>query len=209
MPDLWTFKLRLELWNGSLADGTPDFVANEEGTFLSGEHDPKTAAANEFYRLGDALYAGRSRLDKAESAEALEADLIMRGWLKEDPRRESVPSFSSEPGPARYYFRYEEVDGKIERVYREPPQSNPEAAREALHGYMLWWSEEHYCATWQTNLERIMAKMDGVFGGGVNGAFSWLVEEAGGWWTYNRHWSEPGPNEIFVEGKFEELLDGS
>jgi len=57
-----------------------------------------------------------------------------------------------------------------------PPQK-------ALLGYMRWWSEDTYCAGWLHDLENAMVG---------DSAYDWLVEQAGGTFT----WTDNG--EVFV-----------
>jgi hypothetical protein len=71
------------------------------------------------------------------------------------------------------------------------------AARHALLRFMEWWSEEHWCAGWLIDLEHQMALQATS---ADRGAFEWLVQRAGGWWTYD---SEAGNR--FVIGTFAEL----
>lgn len=69
-----------------------------------------------------------------------------------------------------------------------------EPAAQALLGYMKWWSEEHYCAGWLIELQNVLARAD-------DPAFSWLVEQAGGWWC----WPEDADEVAFRPGSLDEL----
>lgn len=77
----------------------------------------------------------------------------------------------------------------------ETEQGDTPAAR-ALLGYMLWWSEENYCAGWLRGLEREMLSDD---------AYRWLVEQAGGWWTFNESRESGDPPYLFVSGAVADL----
>ena len=76
-----------------------------------------------------------------------------------------------------------------------PEQLGSPAAR-ALLGYMLWLSEENYCAGWLVGLERAMLGDD---------PYRWLVEQAGGWWTFNDSWGPGEPEHLFISGALVDL----
>lgn len=76
-------------------------------------------------------------------------------------------------------------------------------AKQALLEHMLAWSEGRYSAGWLVDLEHTMAR------DGADTSFRWLVEEAGGWWTFNEDWKmgdDPETIRLFVPGTFEELV---
>jgi hypothetical protein len=73
--------------------------------------------------------------------------------------------------------------------------NNIQAARKALLVYMEWWSENTHCAGWLEELADVMAIKG--FNDETN-TFKWLVEEAGGWFIYDKK---------FIPGTFQELLE--
>jgi hypothetical protein len=73
------------------------------------------------------------------------------------------------------------------------------AARAALRSYMRHWSQTRWAAGWLTDLEHALVLLGKDFHAG---AFAWLVENAGGWWT----WDETQLGQRFVDGTYDELL---
>lgn len=74
----------------------------------------------------------------------------------------------------------------------------PGAARAVLLAYMRYQSDELWAAVWRVDLEYALA---GWGDESDQGAFRWLVGEAGGWWSWGEDWAEP----VFVEGSYAEL----
>jgi hypothetical protein len=67
---------------------------------------------------------------------------------------------------------------------------------------MEWWSEDYFCAAWLNDLQRTMARQST---GPDRDAFEWLVDRAGGWWTFD---DGPGTESglRFVPGTFADLV---
>ena len=75
---------------------------------------------------------------------------------------------------------------------------NALAARTVLLRYMEFRSEERWAAGWRGDLEYALTSIDDRH---ETGAFRWLVEQAGGWWT----WAPGDVMREFTEGSYTEL----
>ncbi len=75
---------------------------------------------------------------------------------------------------------------------------NALAARTVLLRYMEFRSEERWAAGWREDLEHALAGLDDQL---EIDAFKWLVEQAGGWWT----WRAGDVMRDFIEGSYTEL----
>jgi hypothetical protein len=77
---------------------------------------------------------------------------------------------------------------------------NTLAARTVLLRYMEFRSEERWATGWRGDLEYALASLDDQH---EIGAFKWLVEQAGGWWT----WRAGDVMREFIEGSYAELQE--
>jgi hypothetical protein len=77
---------------------------------------------------------------------------------------------------------------------------NALAARTVLLSYMEFRSEERWAAGWREDLEYALASLDDQL---EIDAFKWLVEQAGGWWT----WRAGDVMREFIEGSYAELQE--
>jgi len=77
-------------------------------------------------------------------------------------------------------------------------EENRLAVRIALRRFMEFHSEDRWCASWRVDLEYALVHVGPDFD---SGAFRWLVEHAGGWWT----WRDSQVRPQFVEGSYSDL----
>ena len=77
---------------------------------------------------------------------------------------------------------------------------NTLATRNVLLRYMEFCSEERWAASWREDLEFALASIDEQ---SEIGAFRWLVEQAGGWWT----WGSGDVMRGFIEGSYADLRE--
>ena len=77
---------------------------------------------------------------------------------------------------------------------------NSLAARAVLLRYMEFRSEERWAAGWRGDLEYALASLDNQL---EIDAFRWLIEQAGGWWT----WRAGDVMREFIDGSYAELQE--
>ena len=71
------------------------------------------------------------------------------------------------------------------------------AARAALHRYMHHWCQTRAVGGWLIDLKYALVALGDEL---TAGAFRWLVERAGGWWTRD----ETQLDQLFGEGTYSE-----
>jgi len=99
------------------------------------------------------------------------------------------------------YTRAPQTDDELAWPRAAAAAADADPARLALAIFMDAMSEEHFAADWYVDLEHALVRQ---LTGEELAAYRWLVQGAGGYWTFDETAPDPSYRR-FVPGSFEQL----